>query len=234
MRTDLLRPGTDRVHRARARARSWWAAARRSRSVRRAARSRAAAIVVALVVAAVVVAQTRAAERLERRWGATTAVWVARADLPAGHQLVDDDLLRADWPDTLVPPDAVHGPLPSRRLRADVAAGEVIVAARLADPGRGGWSAALEPDEVAVQLPLAEPQAGLARGDHVDVVAPAAGTAGALDPTDPSGAATHVVARDARVVAVSATSVTVAVARAHGASTAAAALGGLVSIVVRP
>ena len=106
----------------------------------------------------------------------------------------------------------------------------MLLGHRLARAGAGAWSSLLGDDETAVQLPLREPAPGVAVGDLVHVVAPVTATT----PDAVGQLLVEVVAHDARVLDVHPDTVTVAVHRSELVPTAGAALGGLVSLVVRP
>lgn len=103
----------------------------------------------------------------------TTAALVATSDLPPGHVLGPDDVTRRDLPSEAVPGAALGDPawVIGRRLAAAVTRGETLTNVRV----RGG--AGLPAGLRGVHVPLADPAAvaGLAAGDHVDVVAVADG-----------------------------------------------------------
>lgn len=204
---------------------SGWA----TRPVRRALRTRALAVLAAVVVTAFVAGRIDAADRARREWGATTQVLVVTHDLAAGRVVGADDVDTVTWPTALVPSGALAELPTDQRLTTDLAEGEVLLAHRLGRPGDGEWASLLDPGEVAVQLPLSDPAPGIGAGDRVDVVAPLAVTV-----TDGAAVQVEVVADDARVLEVHHDALTVAVRSSQSSATAGAALGGLVSVVVRP
>jgi pilus assembly protein CpaB len=193
-------------------------------------RTRAVAVAAAVGVLVTVVARVDAADRSRRRWGETSSVLVAVRDLPAGTTLGPGDVAPVDWPVAHSPDGALEDLPADRRLTTDVVRGEVLLGQRLGRAGEGAWSSLLGDGETAVQLPLREPTPGVAVGDHVDVMAPVAATI----PDVVAELSVEVVAHDARVLDVRDDAVTVAVRRAEAVATAGAALGGLVSLVVRP
>lgn len=103
----------------------------------------------------------------------TTAVYVARQNLPTGHPLTAADLTLANLPDAAVPEGAVTeenvSVLLGGILRTDRSAGDVVTPAQL-----GGQSLTLKPNERAVALSVTD-SAGLAGllkpGDYVGVTA---------------------------------------------------------------
>ncbi len=124
---------------------------------------------------------------------------VVRADLPAGHTLAADDVIRADLDASAHPTNAVTDPasITGRVLAGPVAAGEVLVEGRIVGPG---LLAGAPPGTVAMPLQLddAAEVAYLRPGDSVDVLA-------APRTTGPEGAgatSATTVARDARVLAL--------------------------------
>jgi Flp pilus assembly protein CpaB len=159
------------------------------------------------------------AERVRQAWGTTEAVVVARRPLVAGTPIDGGDVELVDRPRALVPEGALRD-LPDGQVAAtSIAAGEVVVAARLAPLGLRGLAATLPAGARAVAIPvepgLAPP---VAVGDRVDVlVALAPEAAGGRPPG-------FVVAAGALVVAVDEAAVTVAV-RAAAAPRIAVALG---------
>jgi Flp pilus assembly protein CpaB len=148
------------------------------------------------------------AERTRAGWGATQAVVVVDRARRAGEALRPGDVAVVERPRAVVPADALGALPPDAVLRADVVAGEVLVARRLAPSGLSGVAAMLPPGTRAVAIPT---EAGLvpplAPGDRVDVLValPAEAAGGG-----PPGFA---VATAALVVAVDDAGVTVAVPR---------------------
>jgi Flp pilus assembly protein CpaB len=117
----------------------------------------------------------------------TSAVVVARTDLPGGQRITASDVEVRAWPVSVAPRGAVSDPglVVGRVLASSVGPGEALTPSRLVGPGLLEGQA---PGVVAAVVPLLDGAAGLlARpGVRVDVVTP-------------SG---EVVARDAVVLAV--------------------------------
>jgi Flp pilus assembly protein CpaB len=144
---------------------------------------------------------------------------VATRDIAAGEPLDGDDVDLAERPLALVPEAALEE-LPIGQVAADaIAAGEVVVAARLAPMGLTGLAATLPAGSRAVAIPVEVGMAPpLSVGDRVDVLVALAPDAAGNGPPG------FVVAAEALVVAVDEGAVTVAV-RAPIAPRIAVALG---------
>jgi Flp pilus assembly protein CpaB len=159
------------------------------------------------------------ADRTRAAWGQSTVVAVATRDIPAGAPLGHDDVDLLERPLALVPPGALEELPDGQVAAAAIAAGEVVVTARLAPVGLTGLAATLPEGSRAVAIPV---EVGLAPplsvGDHVDVLVALAPEAAGDGPPG------FVVAADAVVVAVDDGAVTVAV-RAPLAPRIAVALG---------
>lgn len=158
---------------------------------------------------------------------------VAR-DLPAGAVLTPEDLVVASVPDALLPTGAFFAPagVVGRSVAGPVRRGETLTDVRLL--GAGLLPAGSEGSEVAVPVRVAEPAAAalVEAGDRIDVLAaPPEG-----------GAAAAVVAAGVRVLSVPALGddpgegslLVVAAGRPTAARLAAAAVSGLLSVVVLP
>jgi Flp pilus assembly protein CpaB len=159
------------------------------------------------------------ADRTRAAWGTTAVVVVATRDIAAGEPLDGDDVDLAERPLALVPEAALEE-LPIGQVAADaIAAGEVVVAARLAPMGLTGLAATLPAGSRAVAIPVEVGMAPpLSVGDRVDVLVALAPDAAGNGPPG------FVVAAEALVVAVDEGAVTVAV-RAPIAPRIAVALG---------
>lgn len=201
-----------------------------ARPARRALLRRAAALLVCGAVCVSVVQRVQDAERTRVRWGTTTQLLVARRDLPPGWAIGPDDVRRVEWPTALMPSGALDEVPTGARLRAPMAHGEALVAHRVDGSDRGEWAAMLTPEQVAIQLPLSAPLPGAAAGDLVDVLAPDTATS----PDLTGSLAAERVATSARLLHVDEQHATVAVRSDEAVDTAGAALGGLVTVVVRP
>lgn len=182
---------------------------------------------VALAVGSVVSAFVAGAERTRAAWGDTELVAVAQRDLAAGTAVERGDVELVAWPRALVPDGAVREIPSGQTVAVAIAAGEVVVAARLAPLGLRGVAATLPEGSRAVAIPVEPGQAPpLEAGDHVDVmVALALDAAGAGPPG-------FVVAADALVVAVEDTAVTVAVSTSAAPRIAVALGQGAVTLAL--
>lgn len=147
-------------------------------------------------------------------YGPPATVHVAARDLPIGHEVAAGDLRRTDRPRELIPAGATSDP--AGRLTAPLPAGAVLTDGHL---GSDGIASLLPTGTVAVPLPV-ESIPTLAVGQHVDVVGRDVQGVGA------------VLARGARVIAVEAEDVWLAVSREAAPDVAAAAPTGTVSVVV--
>lgn len=161
-------------------------------------------------------------------------VLTAARDLPAGAVLTPDDLVVASVPDALLPGGALSGPAGAigRLVAGPVRRGETLTDVRLL--GAGLLPAGGDGSEVAVPVRVAEPAAAalVEAGDRIDVLAAA----------PEGGSAAAVVAAGVRVLSVPAVGddpgegslLVVAAGRPVAARLAAAAVSGLLSLVVLP
>lgn len=142
---------------------------------------RALTAMVALLTGVAVTAVVQAADDGRDRWGATRSVIVARHDLAIGDQVDAEAVERRVLPATAVA-DAALSEVPVEAVvRQPIAAGEPLIAERLAPQGLTGVAALVPPGWRAVAVPVGP--AGvppLTVGDQVDVVA-------VLAPADLSG-----------------------------------------------
>lgn len=161
-------------------------------------------------------------------------VLTAARDLPAGAVLMPDDLVVASVPGVLLPAGALVGPAGAvgRLVAGPVRRGETLTDVRLL--GAGLLPAEGDGSEVAVPVRVAEPAAAalVEAGDRIDVLA-----------ASPEGGPTAaVVASGVRVLSVPALGddpgegslLVVAAGRPAAARLAAAAVSGLLSLVVLP
>lgn len=162
-------------------------------------------------------------EELQMRWGPVASVPVASADLPMGTALGADDVVLRDLPRLLVPEGVASDPV-GRVVVEPILAGEPIVSARLAGAGATGTAALVPPGSVAVAVPRVQPLPPLEVGDRVDVL-----SSPLADMVDTA----EVVARTARVVAVTEEAVTVAVDADDAGDVGYAALQGLATLVLQ-
>ncbi len=157
-------------------------------------------------------------------WGPGVPAWVATVDLDAGDVLAPGDAVLVDRPGAAVPGAAVGDDPTGRTATAALAAGEVVLATRLAGPGATGPGALVPDGWRAVAVAQHDGVLPLEPGDVVDVVA-------ALGPGAGSGGGGAVVVAAGAVVVHVAEDATVAVAVPAGAVPRLAA--ALVSGVVR-
>lgn len=145
------------------------------RARRMAGRRRARRVVVVAVVlltCLVFAAQFRAMDAARQRWTDTRVVAVARRDLPPGQVVEADSVELREVVSAAVAPAALDEVPLGSVVRYPVAAGEALVARRLAPEGLTGIAALVPDGERAVALPVgpaARPP--LQVGDRVDVLA---------------------------------------------------------------
>lgn len=179
----------------------------------------AVTLTIALAVGGAVWSIVAGAEATRRAWGATEHVVVATRDLAPGTPVRAGDVEVVERPRAVVPDGALHQLGDGQVASAAVAAGEVLVAARLAPLGLTGLAATLPPGARAVAVPIeAGSSPPLTVGDHVDVLVALAPEAAGDGPPG------FVVAAGALVVSVDEVAVTLAV-RSAAAPRIAVALG---------
>lgn len=194
---------------------------RRFRLDRSAAVYWTAALALALVTGVFIAGVVRGAEERASRFGAVRTVLVSRRALPAGARLRAADVDARVMPAAFVPRAPLAKQPIGRTLLVPVAAGEVLLAAKVAPDGLSGVAALLRPGERALALPLSPGTPPLAVGDRVDVLA-----------TPPNSASSVVVARAARVVGVDDRAVTVAVQPDDAPNIATALAAGTVTLAL--
>lgn len=188
------------------------------------------AAVAAAGAGALVVGAVDRAEAARRAWGEAVPVVVVQRARAAGETLASGDVAVEDRPAAVVPDGALRELEPGAVLRADVVAGEVLVAERLAGAGTSGPVARMPPGTRAVAVP-AEPGMvpPVQPGDHVDVLAVTA-----LDASG-TGARGQVLVSRALIVAVDERTVTVAVPERDAPRVASAlAVGAVVLALAGP
>jgi Flp pilus assembly protein CpaB len=127
---------------------------------------------VALATGLTVASLVRSADAARRRWGDTKPVAVATRDLAIGDALEAGAAEVRRVPAALVPSGALSAPPVGALVRQPIAAGEALVADRLAPDGLTGAAALVPPGSRAVAVPLASvPAPPLAVGDLVDLLA---------------------------------------------------------------
>ncbi|MEM9468484.1 MAG: SAF domain-containing protein [Actinomycetota bacterium] len=92
-----------------------------------------------------------AADRERARWAPSRPVWVTTADVAAGERLDAERIASAEVPDGLLPAATTIEDPTGRRVRVDLAAGEIITDPRLAG-AESEHAARTPPGTVAVAL----------------------------------------------------------------------------------
>jgi Flp pilus assembly protein CpaB len=210
------------------------------RALARAVTRRVVVILAAAVTAVAVSGVLRSAEQTRSRWAETRSVVVARHDLAAGD-LVDPGAVElrevpaaavADAATDLVPVGAV--------VRYPIAAGEPVLPTRLAPEGLTGIAALVPTNHRAVAIPTTQsPIPPLHPTDQVDIIALTPVTAepepeveAEAEPGPPNTTGASTLVDRAVVVAVSDTTVTVAVPTALAPTVAYGAAQGLVALTL--
>jgi Flp pilus assembly protein CpaB len=145
-------------------------------------------------------------------YGTRTSVTVAERALARGHTITDADIARLDFPDGLLPDGWVDSDPIGRVVIDPVVDGEVLVEARLAAPDLAGSGALLETGTRAITIPVSAPLDAIVIGDRVDLLD--------LD---------RWVARDAVVIGMTDTSLTVAVDEREAPAVARAVVDGAIT-----
>lgn len=182
-------------------------------------------LLLAGLTAATVARLTSSAEAALDAYGETRVVLVARTDLEPGAPVgpAHTELVRR--PVALVPPDALTE-LPDGSVASQaIAAGEVVLARRVAPVGSSPLAAALRPATRAVAVPAGPAIPPLEPGDSVDVI---------VTPTGSLDATPVRVARSSRVVAVQEEAVVVAVPQDLVATVVGALATGVVGLALVP
>ncbi len=168
----------------------------RARSRRGALGFWVAAAALALLTGAVVHGLVADAESARSRYGTTQPVAVATGAIEAADRTGPGDVEVQDRPMAHVPAGAVADVPTGATAVAPIAAGEAVVADRLAPDGLGVVAALLPEGTRAVAVPDGDGGLRLGVGDHVDVLATV--DPRAVPDTDP----TFAVAEGAKVVDV--------------------------------
>lgn len=179
--------------------------------------------VLAIVAAALVWRVTAQATATTAALGTTVEVWVADRDVDAGDRIESGDVVRVARPTAFVPGGAIDADPTGLVARSALAAGEVVVADRVAEHGHG--PAALIPSGWrGVAVPTYEAMPPVRPGSLVDVVV-------ALDPS--FGERGGVLVANAVVIHVDdRDTVTVAVPAADVPALAAAQVAGVVTLAL--
>ena len=175
------------------------------------------AVLVLLAVTVSSVEHVTGAAAAERaRWGALRPVLVASRDLHPGDRVHGAHVRLL--PAALVPRGALTHPS-SATVVAEIAAGEVVLARRVAPAGLSATAARLPPGTRGIAVPVGQAPLPVEVGDRVDVVA-------TLDTTAVT------IATDAVVVAEDDAAVTVAVDRLDAPDVAYAVTSASVTLVL--
>lgn len=160
------------------------------------------------------------ADRQRRQWSTSSTVWVVTGDVTAGDVIEPHDLEPRNLPAAALPEGAltVERSSPSgHRARVDLHPGEVLLGPRLTGDAPSEVTARLPADTRGVVIPAGETDPFVV-GDRVDL----------YDLLDG-----RPLERDALVVAVEATTITVAVRSDRtGTVVASLAAGGVVAVLV--
>jgi Flp pilus assembly protein CpaB len=185
---------------------------RARRAVARPGVRRLAVAVLAVATALTVTGLVRAAEAARDRWGDRRPVVVAVRDLAPGEVLEAGAVETRDLPVAAVADAAVAEAPVGAVVRQPIAAGEPVVASRLAPHGLTGTAALVPPGRRAVAVPTGPAlRPPVVVGDLVDVVVVLPGEADAVTSAEPA----FPLVEGAAVVAVGDEAVTVAVPRAE-------------------
>lgn len=195
---------------------------------RQVARRRAMRMVVAATVALAVYSTVSDAESARSGWGDTVSLAIATGPLDAGDALTESSLRMVEVPRSLAPDSALaHLPV-GRRARTHLDRGEILTAAKVADPTSGPIASRLADGAQAVTLPLGDAPAPLTPGDLVDVYGIVPDRSGSVV----TSARTEVVARSAVVIELGDSAVTLGVGRDEVAATVEGIASGSLRIVI--
>jgi Flp pilus assembly protein CpaB len=179
------------------------------------------ALALALVTGVFIAGVVRGAEDRAARFGDVRTVLIAKRALPQGAVVRAVDVVDRAMPAAFIPDGRLETQPVGRTVVVPVAAGEVLLASKLAPAGLSGVAALLRPGERALALPAGPGTPPLSLGNRVDVLA-----------TAPDGSAADVVARAARVVGVDERAVTIAVHPDDAPAVAAALAAGTVTLAL--
>ena len=163
----------------------------------------------------------RAAEQRAAQYGSVQRVVVVRHAVPAGRELKSADVESIDMPAAFIP-DAplAQGPV-GRTVIVPLAAGEVVLASKLAPTGLSGAAALLRRGERALAVPAGPGTPPLSVGDVVDGLATVTETG-----------ETTVVAAHGRVLAADDRAITVAMRPQDAPGVAAALASATVTLAL--
>lgn len=216
-----LAPILLRIERARFRLRG-------SSLARQVARRRVLSLVLAAGVTLAVHGTLSNADSARQSWGETVSVVMTRTAINGGEAMTNSSLKLIKVPRALVPSSALTAVPSGRRARTPLDRGEIVTAAKVAEPSAGPITSRLSPGTQAVTVPLGDSPAPLAPGDLVDVygIVP--------DRSGPMTTSAHmvVVARSAVVMELSDSAATLAVAAGEVAATVEGIASGSLRIVI--
>ena len=185
-----------------------------------------AGVVAAVALLATVVAR---AHDVIDGYATLRRVPVATHDVDEGHRIDAGDVVWRELPVAAIPDGALRA-APTGRVATDrVGKGDVYTDRRVAPGGLSGLAAMVPPGERAVGVPLGDGSVTVQIGDRVDVLAP--GRDGS-DIDLPSRSGAELVARRARVLAVTRSAVVLAVSADEVASVAGALAQGVPVLVL--
>ena len=179
----------------------------------------------AVITAMIATRLTAEAEEVLAGYGTTRTVVVAGVDLPPGTVVGPSDIRLEARPVALLPDGTLDELAAGAVTRTFIAAGEPVLAARVAPLGSSPLAAGLGPGTRALAIPRRDDIPPLELGDHVDVIF-------AADPAFPTDTVT--LSSGAEVRAVTEVAVVVAVPEADAPSVAGAAQTGGVGLILRP
>jgi Flp pilus assembly protein CpaB len=204
---------------------------RARRALARSSVRRGLVVGLALATGLTVASFVRAAETARAGWGDGRPVAVAMRPLEPGDQLDAGAVEVRELPAVAVPPEALRESLDGAIVRQPIAAGEPIIADRLAPAGLTGTAALVPPGHRAMAVPLTPVGAPpLAVGDRVDLLAVAAEAADV--PADDDGDPAFLLVEGALVVDVGDDTAAVAVPEADGPRVAFALTQGVVVLAL--
>ena len=169
---------------------------------------------------------TEAASRAERL-GGLRDVRVTTRNIGAGHQLSAGDVAVRRLPAAVLPEGPVAASPAGHTTLVPLAAGEIVLEAKLAPWGLEGVAALVPPGRRALAIPTPKGGIALRRGNQVEVLATLETAEGGTEPT-------FAVARSAQVLDVGEESVTVAVTPEEAARVAMAVSRGTVTVALTP
>ncbi|MGB3409715.1 MAG: SAF domain-containing protein [Microthrixaceae bacterium] len=195
---------------------------------RQVARRRLLSLVLAAGVALTVHGALSGADSAKRSWGETVSVVMTRTAVEGGDALTESSMKMIEVPRALAPTTALTELPSGRRARTPLDRGEIVTAAKVAEPSAGPIASRLSPGTQAVTVPLGDSPAPLASGDLVDVYGIVPDRSGPVI----TSASMTVVAQSATVMELSDSAATLAVAAGEVAATVEGTASGTLRIVI--